>query len=373
MMIDQYEIVLSQNNQYDGQFFTGVKTTGIYCLPSCSAKTPKRENVEFYNSVFEAEAAGYRPCKKCFPNVLNVQWEDFKKYIEINPPDPFSFNECLVYLNRSEVECLHKVKNGELYKFLKIGDWDVLLKIGTKSANLRVTFLNGTPPKWVRAQAAKYVWDLFDLQTNLESFYEMATEDDILKILIDRYKGLRIVKINDLFECLCWAVMGQQINLKFAYTLKKRLVEQYGKKLIFEGEEYFLFPNPEAISHLQVEDLKQLQFTIRKAEYMIGIAQLFAKGAFRKEELALEKDYRILKSRLVSIRGIGSWTADYAILKCFNLNSAFPLADVGIHNALKGILGRDAKPSLHEIQKLTEGWRGWEAYAAFYLWRWLYD
>jgi DNA-3-methyladenine glycosylase II len=372
-MNDKYEIILSKHKQYDGQFFTGVKTTGIYCLPSCSAKAPKRENVEFFNSGFEAEAAGYRPCKKCFPNALKVHWEDFKKYIELIPPDPFSFEECLFYLNRSETECLHKVKNGALYKFLKIEDRDVLLKIGTESSNLRITFLNGSPPKWVRAQTAKYVWDLFDLQTNLESFYEMTTEDDVLKFLVDRYKGLRIVKINDLFECLCWAVIGQQINLKFAYTLKKRLVEQFGEKLVFEGEEYFLFPKPEEISRLHVEDLKQFQFTTRKAEYMIGIAKLFAEGILRKKELVLEKDYEKLKRKLISIRGIGSWTADYTIMKCFHQNSAFPLEDVGIHNALKGILGRNQKPSLQEIQKLAQGWQGWEAYAAFYLWRWLYD
>jgi DNA-3-methyladenine glycosylase II len=373
MMSDRYKFILEKNKQYDGQFFTGVKTTRIYCLPSCPAKTPKSENVEFFKDSIEAEEAGYRPCKKCLPNVYGVHWKDGKKEIKIIPPEEFSFEECLVYLNRSETECLHKVKNGELYKFVKIENWDLFLKIGAESTNLRIEFLNNTPPKWVRAQIAKYVWDMFDLQTNLASFYEMANNDDVLQILVERYKGLRIVKIPDLFECLCWAVIGQQINLKFAYTLKKRLVEQYGEKLIFEGEEYFLFPKPNVISYLQAEDLKKLQFTKMKAEYIIGIAHLFSVGDLRKEELALEKDYERLKRRLVSIRGIGGWTADYTILKCFDLNSAFPLADVGIHNALKGILGRNEKPTLQEIQKLIEDWCGWEAYAAFYIWRWLYD
>lgn len=372
-MFDRYEKILEKNKDYNGKFFTGVKTTGIYCLPSCSAKTPRRENVEFFDTILLAEAAGYRPCKKCFPTVFDVHWNDFKNYIEIIPPEEFSFEECLVYLNRSDIECLHKVKNGEVLKFVRFGEWDVLLGMSEEGPTIRVSFLNRIPPKWVRAKAAKYVWDMFDLQTNLEPFYELATHDDILKTLIARYKGLRIVKIDDLFECLCWAVIGQQINLKFAYTLKKRLVENYGEKLDFDGDEYFTFPSANVISMLQVEDLKQLQFTTRKAEYLIGIAQLCADGILKKEELNLEQDYEKLKKRLESIRGIGSWTADYTIMKCFNLNSAFPLADVGIHNALKGILGRDHKPALHEIQKFAEGWRGFEAYAAFYIWRWLYD
>ena len=233
--------------------------------------------------------------------------------------------------------------------------------------------MDQVPAKWVRAQVAKYVWDMFDLGTDLTSFYKLAEDDSIIKLLIDKYKGLRIVKINDMFEAICWAIIGQQINLKFAYTLKKRLVESYGEKMIYDKEEYFLFPTPQVISKLEVEDLKPLQFTTRKAEYIIGIANLFNDGTIKKEELALEKDYEKLKKKLVSIRGVGNWTADYTIMKCFDINDAFPIADVGIHNALKGILGLDKKPTIDEIEKLSVNWRGWEAYATFYLWRCLYD
>jgi DNA-3-methyladenine glycosylase II len=108
-------------------------------------------------------------------------------------------------------------------------------------------------------------------------------------------------------------------------TLKKRLVECYGEKLEYNNEEYFLFPTPQAISKLAVEDLKQLQFTTRKA--------------------------------------------DYTIMKCFDINDAFPIADVGIHNALKDILRLAEKPTIDEIEKLSVNWRGWQAYATFYLWR----
>ena len=130
---------------------------------------------------------------------------------------------------------------------------------------------------------------------------------------------------------------------------------------------------PQVISSLKVEDLKPLQFTTRKAEYIIGIANLFNEGILKKEELALENNYEKLKSRLLSIRGVGNWTADYTIMKCFNINDAFPIADVGIHNALKGFLGLDKKPTIDEIEKLSVNWKGWESYVTFYLWRCLND
>ena len=64
---EKYEFIGSKDTKYDGYFLTAVKTTMIYCLPSCSAKKPKRENVIFYNTTNEAIENGYRACKVCKP------------------------------------------------------------------------------------------------------------------------------------------------------------------------------------------------------------------------------------------------------------------------------------------------------------------
>lgn len=63
-----YDRVLASDASYDGRFFTGVLTTGIYCLPSCKARKPKPQNVRFFPSCEAARQAGLRPCKKCHPD-----------------------------------------------------------------------------------------------------------------------------------------------------------------------------------------------------------------------------------------------------------------------------------------------------------------
>src|SRR5512141_3069348 len=63
-----YERVLAGDPAWNGRFFTGVLTTGIYCLPSCKARKPKPENVRFFPTCDAARAAGLRPCKKCHPD-----------------------------------------------------------------------------------------------------------------------------------------------------------------------------------------------------------------------------------------------------------------------------------------------------------------
>ncbi len=300
-----------------------------------------------------------------------IDWTDCKDYIKINPPQEFSFSECLVYLSRSELECMHKVEENTVYKLLKLEDECVLIKVYYKNNCIYASFENCKPSKRIRAKVALYVWRMFDLGTDIKDFY-CSINDDILSPLFKKYYGLRIIKINDLFEALCWAVIGQQINLKFAYTLKRRFVESYGEGFTFSGDRYWLFPKPETVAALDLTELKKLQFTGRKAEYIIGLAKCFTDGTLNEVDLR-NRDYEYLVNKLVSIRGIGKWSADYTILKCFNLNNAFPIADVGIHNAMKNILKRDKKPTITEIEANAKHWKGWESYATFYLWRSLYD
>lgn len=64
---ERWRIALAKDRRFDGQFVTGVHSTGIYCRPSCAARPPKRANVRFYASPAEAEAAGLRACKRCMP------------------------------------------------------------------------------------------------------------------------------------------------------------------------------------------------------------------------------------------------------------------------------------------------------------------
>jgi len=71
------EAMLTSDPSYDGVFFTAVRTTGIFCRPTCPARKPKPENVEFFSSADEALAAGYRPCKRCRPLQLPADTPDW--------------------------------------------------------------------------------------------------------------------------------------------------------------------------------------------------------------------------------------------------------------------------------------------------------
>jgi AraC family transcriptional regulator of adaptative response / DNA-3-methyladenine glycosylase II len=83
LMNDFYEAMLARDYRFDGKFFVGVKTTGVYCRPICPAR-PKRENVEFFKDAASAELAGYRPCLRCRPECapLSPAWWGKKAVVQ---------------------------------------------------------------------------------------------------------------------------------------------------------------------------------------------------------------------------------------------------------------------------------------------------
>ncbi len=70
---EMYQAVAQNNDSYDGLFFYAVKSTGIYCRPSCKSKMPKEENLEYFKTSENAKLAGYRPCKRCRSDLLDYK------------------------------------------------------------------------------------------------------------------------------------------------------------------------------------------------------------------------------------------------------------------------------------------------------------
>jgi DNA-3-methyladenine glycosylase II len=283
-------------------------------------------------------------------------------------PIEFSFELSLSFLQRSPIEFLLRVTDTDVIKLIQADNELILFRVSFHTSKLQLDFLRDIPSEKGIHTASQFVREWLDLDTDLKPFYIMAAKDKLLHDLAIKYHGYRIVGQPDLFESLVWAVMGQQINLQFAYTIKQRFVELFGEKLEFQGEMYYLFPDAERVSRLKPEELLPLQFSRQKALYTILIAQNFASGAISKEKLQ-GLSLTEAKEALMKIKGVGNWTANYALMKTFRYPDAFPLEDVAIHNAIKNLKKMKVKPTLDQVKRLFKKYKGWEAYATLYLWK----
>lgn len=303
-----------------------------------------------------------------------VIWHDVDDVMIITLPANFDMNANLGYLTREKNECLYEIENNIITKVIAIGEMQSLVQISViDNQQMVVQFLNGSRPieKGEREKIATYILEWFDLDNDLTPFYEMANADPLLKIPAQKFYGLRVIGIPDLFEALCWGVLGQQINLAFAYSLKRQFVESFGDSIEWNGKKYWVFPPYERIAQLEPTDLAAIKMTVKKSEYIIGIARLMANGELSKEQLK-KMDFKEAEKSLIKIRGIGPWTANYVLMRCLRFQTAFPIDDVGLINSIKTLRNMNQKPTKEEILALSIPWKNWESYATFYLWRVLY-
>lgn len=291
------------------------------------------------------------------------------KTFTIPVPTEFDFRLSLDFLKRSPREILHRCEEASVTKLLKVGQDAVLFNVQQHDhENLRVHVLNTKLTTSIKNILEVYIQDWFDLDTDIKPFYTLSEKDRYMKDLVDKYYGYRIVGQPDLFESIIWAVLGQQINLQFAYTLKQRFVEHFGEKMIFGDIDYHLFPRPDVVALLNDEVLLPLQFSRQKSKYVITISEAFASNEISKEKLA-GLSLQDAKEKLMKIKGIGNWTANYALMKTFHYTDAFPLEDAGVHNAIKNLKRMKVKPTLDQVRTFYKKYRGWEAYATLYLWK----
>ena len=286
--------------------------------------------------------------------------------IPITTPAEFSYKELLRFLSRNEKECLHTIKDNTIYKVLDIGTELVLFSIKFDNG-LLATIHTGSRTPEVQEKVKNYIEHWFDLTADLKGFYEAVQTDPILYQLCQKYQGLRMVGMPDLFESLVWSVIGQQINLNFAYALKQRLVHNFGKSVSFEGDTFYALPTPQILAALNIEDFQPFQFSRGKAQYIINIAKAFSEGILSQEQLST-LTFDEIRQQLVAIKGVGNWTANYSMMKSLRSYDAFPVEDVGLHNAVKSQYGLAAKPTIAELHRMATLWPGWRGYATFYFW-----
>ncbi|MFE7062150.1 DNA-3-methyladenine glycosylase family protein [Sutcliffiella sp. NPDC057660] len=186
----------------------------------------------------------------------------------------------------------------------------------------------------------------------------------VLADIFKEHKGTPLVLDFDLYHCLMKCIIHQQVNMKFAHTLTQRFVHSFG----FELEGVWFYPKPEDVAKLDYEDITALKMSRRKAEYIIDTSRLIAEGELPLYNLYQKSDEEILKE-LIKIRGIGPWTVQNLLLFGLGRPNLFPIADIGIQNALKKLKGLDEKPTILQMQEWNKEWEPYLSYASLYLWR----
>jgi DNA-3-methyladenine glycosylase II len=198
------------------------------------------------------------------------------------------------------------------------------------------------------AETEPVVRRLLGLAFELEPFYAWAAGVPELAELPARYRGFRPAQVPDPFEALVTSITAQQVSLSSATAIRNRLIERLGERV---GEAW-AFPARERLAASPEAELVGLGFSRRKAEYVVGLARsdldLGALAALPDEEV---------RARLVAVRGLGEWTADWFLARHLGRPHAWPAGDLALRKAVTALYGevdvRAAGERFAPFQNLT--------------------
>ncbi len=460
--------------RFDGWVFCGVKTTGIYCRPSCPARTPKRENVRFFASAAAAQSAGFRACKRCRPDATpgSPEWDlradlvgramrliadgvvdregvgglaarlgyterhvhrklvavvgagplalaraqraqtarillettalpitdvtfaaGFQSVRQFNATvqEVFAMTPSALRYARADygrpagqrravaapalpraarrgrparvprlraVPGVEEVRDGAYRRSLRLPHGSGVVELRPAEGHVHARYwladLRDLGAAMQRSRA------LLDLDSDPHSVLEALGSESLLGALVRAAPGRRVPGSVDGHELAVRAVLGQQVSLRGAATLTGRLVAEHGEELKRPlGAVTHVFPSAQALAGA---DTARLAMPVARRRALLALVGTLARG-----ELVIDAgaDRAEARRRLLSLPGMGPWTAEYIAMRALRDPDAFPASDLGVRHALER-LGQDGRPA--SAQMLAEHWRPYRAYAVQHLW-----
>jgi AraC family transcriptional regulator, regulatory protein of adaptative response / DNA-3-methyladenine glycosylase II len=464
----------AREGRFDGKFIIGVLTTGIYCLPSCSARQPKPENVRLFKTETEARAAGLRPCKRCRPDLFyrgeDVDIELFetlatevrakpatfpdaralarrcgvsqtklgdllRRHAQLTPaawlkrervraacrllletdrrvvdvghgagfesesafhrqfladtrmtpgayrglngasvfmlqlPTGYRAREILAYHARDPASPCERVDGGRIFKALSVAGRPSVLEISLEP-QIAWCRLHSTTTLEARGAEALHraALRMLGLDADIGPFESRAARDARVAALLSRRRGLRLPLTPTTFEALCWAVIGQQINLAFASSLRREILELAGDEI----GSMRTHPSPARLAELSSDTLTQRRFSRSKASYLIAAAEAVADDRLPVEALR-RRSAVAAEGDLVRLKGVGPWTARYTLMRGAGFADCAPVGDVALAAALQKLTGALQRPKDRDVETLMASFAPHRSIATFHLWASLRD
>lgn len=203
---------------------------------------------------------------------------------------------------------------------------------------------------------------MLGLNITLEPLYRLAAEHRRLAALIEPFRGFRPPRLPSIFETILNGIACQQVSLAAGMHVLNRLCQAYGRCF---GESH-AFPHPADLTAAAPRQLRSLGFSTRKAGAILEIANAIVADQLDLEALSALDDVAALE-RLLALKGVGRWTAQYVLLRGLGRLDVFPADDVGGQNKMQRWLGRKKRPTYDQIYRTLAPWQPYRGLIYFYL------
>ena len=290
----------------------------------------------------------------------------------VSPVPPYDFELTAGQPNYSREQQFktEEYVDGSYIRLLDLGDTVALASVRTVGTvdqpELSVELTGDDLTDSDVERAARQITWLLGCDQDLRPFYDAVTGDPVLADVVNDFYGYHNTRTASVYEALVQAVMGQQIATNVARIIRSLLVENYGVRATIVGREWYAFPRSQSLAIAEVDDLRQLKLSYRKAEYIQGIARAAMESGDDLDGIHDLEDDEVVK-RMIAMRGVGHWTAQWVLVRALARPDGFPIGDLALRRTVSSLYFDGQEIDDGQLLEFSERWSPWRSYATSYL------
>ncbi|NLC09256.1 MAG: DNA-3-methyladenine glycosylase 2 family protein [Gammaproteobacteria bacterium] len=286
---------------------------------------------------------------------------------QVKLPNNFRVQDFLSFYLRDPHSPTEKIEGQTIIKALMYQQQPALLSLVFTPLHVQAELQIDNPAKGSYAQEPFNAWieHITGLQQDVSVFEQAFLMHPQLGAIIQKQQGLRFAQTTTPFEALSWAILGQQVSVAAAVSLRRKLIQLINHS---HSSGFLCYPNAQQVSQFSVEQLRSVGLSNTKAQALQTVSQQIAGGVIQIDYQSNAQQIEQLQEQLLSIRGIGPWTVNYTLMRgCAWLDSSVH-GDAAVQRYLKVVLNQETISA-----KQTQAWLAqftpWRALAAAHLWQ----
>lgn len=283
-------------------------------------------------------------------------------------PTGFRPQDFLRFHARDKQAVAEKVTGNTLEKAIVLKGRPSLLRLTFETLEVLYTLETDEPQQTMPAtELLSLVQHILGFTQPITGFEQAYAEHPLLGQIIAKQAGLRVPVSTSPFEAVTWAILGQQVSLNAAISLRRKFIQLANTR---HSSGFYCYPGPMQVAQLPVEKLRQAGISQSKANTLVKVGELVVAGELPMDAwLYQQAPAQDIATALAKVKGIGPWTISYTLLRGYGWLDGSLHGDAAVRRAMKNLLAVE-QVSEKEAELWLQAFSPWRALLAAHLWAW---